>query len=116
MRGVPDSIVQFKIEEVLKGQASTDLLELPGHLVDIDDFNDHEAPYGFVRPGGRSGNCYANNYRRGAQFLLFHRWSDAGYTPKWDPLAPVNEQLHSKNDAWIQYVKARLREHGYKIP
>ncbi len=113
--GIPDSIVSFRVQEVLKGEAPIDGIAHSGYLVESDDFNDHGPPYEFVRPGGRSGNCYAKGYRRGAQYLLFLRKESAGYTPYWEPLAPVNEQLHSDGDAWIQYVKARLREQGYKF-
>jgi hypothetical protein len=68
--GVPDSRVRFTVIETVKGQAIQELV-LPGYLVSIDDFNDKPAPYSFVRPEGRAGSCFANSYRRDAQYLLF---------------------------------------------
>ena len=68
--GEPDSKVRFRILEVIRGTDVKSELVLPGYLTDRDDFNDHPAPYTFVRPGGRAGSCIANSYRSGAQFLL----------------------------------------------
>src|SRR6516225_7524486 len=69
--GVPDSTVVFRVEEVLKGAGLPPKLAIKGYLSDYDDFNDHPPPYRFVRPDGRHGSCFANSYKRGAQFLLF---------------------------------------------
>ncbi len=102
--GVPDSQVRFKILEVIRGpRLST--VELPGYLSDVDDFNDHDAPYTFVRPGGRSGSCFANTYRTGAEFLLLMKSASGGYTVNWYALGPVNEQLHSDEDPWLLWVR-----------
>jgi hypothetical protein len=65
--GVSDSKVRFKVIEVVHGLDISDL-ELPGYVEQHDDFNDHDPPYTFVRPGGRSGSCYANSYRDGCSF------------------------------------------------
>ena len=70
--GVPDSRVRFTVIETVKGQAIQELV-LPGYRVSTDDFNDRPAPYLFVRPGGRAGSCFANSYRRDAQYLLFFK-------------------------------------------
>ena len=106
--GVPDSKVRFKVIEVVRGLNLSDL-ELPGYVVDQDDFNDHDPPYRFVRPGGRSGSCYANSYRDGAQYLLFLKKRDGGeLTVNWAPLSPVNEQLHSEDDPWLIWVRQQV--------
>ncbi len=114
--GVPDSKVLFKIEEILKGDTHSGTIELNGYLSDQDDFNDHPAPYNFVRRGGRHGSCFANTYKKGAQFLLCLRRSDAvkwpgattPFTVNIDPLAPVNEQLHSPDDPWVYHIKGLI--------
>ena len=103
--GEPDSRVRFEVEEVLRGPSDLLVFELNGYLGNADDFNDHAPPYTFVRPGGRAGSCFANTYRRGAQFLLFLKKRAEGYTVNWNALAPVNEQLHSETDPWLFWVR-----------
>ncbi len=111
--GVPDSKVSFRIEEVLKGESLKGTIELNGYLTDKDDFNDQPVPYNFVRRSGRAGSCFANTYKKGAQFLLFVKSSNnvnwpgvtTDLTVDIDALAPVNEQLHSPDDPWVYYVK-----------
>ena len=107
--GVADSKVRFKILEVLKGDSISGSFTLNGYLNNKDDFNDEPVPYNFVRPSGRSGSCYANTYKKSAEYLLFMRKSSEGFTVNIDPLAPVNEQLHSSNDPWVYYIKGLLR-------
>lgn len=86
-------------------------LIIPGTLSEGDDFNDHPPPYRFVRPGGRMGSCFANNYRVGAQFLLLLAKTKSGeYTPSWYALGPVNEQLHSESDPWLLWVRKQAKE------
>jgi hypothetical protein len=106
--GVPDSRVRFEILETLKGQADGTELILPGYLSDRDDYNDGSVPYTFVRENGRSGSCFANTYKQGAQFLLFLGRSQDGWTEHTGALAPVNEQLRDENDPWLLWVRARL--------
>jgi hypothetical protein len=89
--GVPDSKVRFNILEVLKGDSISGSFTLNG--------------YNFVRPNGRSGSCYANTYKKGAEYLLFMKKTPKGYTVNIDPLAPVNEQLHTSDDPWVYYIK-----------
>jgi len=109
--GVPDSKIHFHVDENIGGSALADF-GLPGYLVDKDDFNDQPSPYEFVRPGGRSGSCFANSYRSNAQFLLFlKKTKDGGFTVNWYPLGPVNEQLHSDDDPWLLWVRERVKEH-----
>ena len=106
--GVPDSKVQFKTLEILKGD-SISSFSLNGFLNSKDDFNDMPVPYTFVRPGGRHGSCYANTYKKGAEYLLFIKKTAEGFTVNIDPLAPVNEQLHSSKDPWVYYIKGLLK-------
>lgn len=108
--GVPDSRVRFKVMEVIRGLHISELV-LPGYLVQQDDFNDQQPPYTFVRPSGRSGSCFANSYRDGAEYLLFLKKRNTGeLTVNWAALAPVNEQLHSSDDAWLVWVRRQAKQ------
>jgi hypothetical protein len=108
--GVPDLRIRFKVIEIVRGPAISNLV-LPGYLVNRDDFNDREPPYTFVRPGGRAGSCFANSYRADGQFLLFLKKTKAGeFTVNWSALAPVNEQLHSDDDPWLTWVREQARK------
>jgi hypothetical protein len=108
--GVPDSEVRFEQLEVIRGAEAAGLV-LSGYLVQIDDFNDRQAPYNFVRPGGRAGSCFANSYRKGAEYVLFLKRTKTGaFTANWAALAPVNEQLHSSDDAWLIWVREQARK------
>ena len=89
--GVPESKIRFSVLEVIRGQGIEKELVLP---------------YSFVRPNGRSGSCFANTYRSGAQFLLLlKKTNDGDYTVNWYALGPVNEQLRSENDPWLLWVR-----------
>jgi hypothetical protein len=106
----PDSRIQFKVLEVIRGD-KPDRLVLRGALVETDDFNDHVSPYDFVRPNGRSGNCFATSYRPGGQYLLMlKRNRDRELTVEWYPLAPVNEQIHSADDPWLLWVRTEAQK------
>jgi hypothetical protein len=109
--GVTDSVVKFQVLEVVRGKGPSELT-LHGYLNQADDFNDQKPPYTFVRPGGRSGSCYANTYREGAIYLLFLKRSGETreFTVNWAALAPVNEQLHSNEDPWLLWVRKRTEE------
>jgi hypothetical protein len=107
--GVPDSKIRFKVLEVIRGTDVKRELVLPGYLSDSDDFNDRPSPYPFVRPNGRSGSCYANTYRSGAQFLLLLKTRGGDYTVNWYALGPANEQLHSETDPWLLWVREQAK-------
>jgi len=108
--GVPDSRIRFKVIEIIRGPALSDLV-LPGYLVNRDDFNELLPPYKFVRPDGRAGSCFANSYRADRQFLLFlNKPKDGEFTVNWAPLAPVNEQLHLGDDPWLLWVREQARK------
>jgi hypothetical protein len=103
--GPPSGRVRFAVLERVSGAEVPATLQLPGVLMTEDDFNDRQPPYAFVRPGGRHGNCYAFEYKRGAEFLLFLKKHADGYTVDWAPLAAVNEQLRSADDPWLAWVR-----------
>jgi hypothetical protein len=100
------------VEEILKGEGIAESLMLNGYLSNQDDFNENTVPYKLVRPGGRAGSCYANTYKQGAQFLLFLKKTEKGYTSNISALGPTNEQLHSETDPWLLWVKVRLNPCG----
>jgi hypothetical protein len=106
--GIPESTIKFKVAETLKGEIS-ELILINGYLTDKDDYNDVSVPYRFVRKGGRSGSCFANSYKEGADFLLFLKKRDGKLTVYWRALAPVNEQLRSNDDEWLLWVKNQLK-------
>jgi hypothetical protein len=113
---VPNSTVRFRLEEIVKGAYAQKEIVLPGYLSDRDDWNDRPAPYDFIRPGGRHGNCFADTYRQGGQFLLALKRNTAPslftvnteMTVNWYALGPVNEQLRSERDPWLLWVRAQV--------
>ncbi len=112
--GEPDSTIEFKVEEKLRGKDVPDTIVLNGYLSDKDDFNEMPVPYMFVRPYGRRGSCFANTYKEGAQFLLFLKKTKDGYTPNISALGPTNEQLHSDKDEWLIWVRDHLKSQEKK--
>ncbi len=102
--------IRFKVLETIRGAVGSEAI-LPGILVDKDDFNDQPSPYTFVRPNGRKGNCFADSYRNGAQYLLLLKRTAAGeLTANWYALGPVNEQLHADDDPWVFWVRKQARQ------
>jgi hypothetical protein len=106
------------VEEIVKGTYEKTTIILPGYLAGSDGWNDQNPPYTAVRPEGRGGGCYAINYRKGGQFLLLLKKWDASlgglrpaddFTVYWYPLGPINEQLRSSDDPWVQWVRAQVR-------
>lgn len=99
--------VRFKVDEVIHGTRVPGFLRLQGGTDSTDDYNDQPVPYTFVRPSGRHGSCYAFGYRIDAHYLLLLRRDTAN---RWHlrrvALAPVNEQVHGPNDAWVRWVRA----------
>jgi hypothetical protein len=100
----PETWLHFTVLESLAGPANAELLQR-GELAGSSDRNDHPVPYGFVRPGGRHGNCFAYGYATGRQYLLFLREGSV----YWAPLAPANEQVDGVVDPWVRWVRTRLR-------
>jgi hypothetical protein len=109
-----DAEIEFRVEEILKGENVPSTITLNGYLTERDDFNDRPVPYDFVRPGGRGGSCSAYEYRWGSEFLLFLKKADGKLTIRWYALAPTNEQLRSADDPWIVWVKEQLNSSDRK--
>jgi hypothetical protein len=104
----PDSVVRFRIEEVVKGRYALPDLDLSGYLESSDDFNELPVPYTFVRRGGRGGSCFANTYSQGGRYLLILKMVAGAYTVDWYALGPTNEQLHSVDDPWLKWVRSQV--------
>jgi len=109
--------IKFDIKKVLKGEPSLKQVTVQGELTDKDDFNEGTVPYTSVRPSGKQGSCFAYYYKNGASYLLFlkeQNGSDEHKTkelsPYWTPLAPVNEQLKSMDDPWLQWVESAINK------
>ncbi|HVF57512.1 MAG TPA: hypothetical protein VM934_15260 [Pyrinomonadaceae bacterium] len=105
----PDSTIEFKVKEKLRGKGVPGTIILKGYLSDSDDFNEMPVPYMFVRPLGRTGTCVANTYKEGAEFLLFLQKTKDGYTSNISALGPTNEQLRSNKDEWLIWVRNHLK-------
>jgi hypothetical protein len=93
-------LVTFVILETIKGPSKKSI-QFPGALTQLNDKNDMAAPYDFVRPAGRRGNCFATTYKLGQEYLLFIK----GGTPYWSRLAPTNEEVAGKTDAWVVWAR-----------
>ena len=109
---VPDSVIRFDVAEIVKSrQQIPKSLFIHGYLSDHNDYNDGSVPYRFIRSNGRYGSCVANTYKQYAEFLLF---LNDQYSPYWDALTPVNEQLHppASNDPWLHWVKKQVSTSG----
>jgi hypothetical protein len=86
-------------------------ISFSGVLVEQEDLRDGPIPYQMVRPAGQRGNCFATEYRPGAEYLLLLSRSDrAGLTPYWAPLAPLNEQIRGPDDPWVAWVREQLED------
>jgi hypothetical protein len=118
---VPASTVDFLVEEVVKGKYEKTHIILPGYLTEQDEWNrqDQHPPYASARPSADAG-CFAHGYHKAGLFLLvLRKWeasfgslagqSSDGYTLGWFPLGPVNEQLRSSDDPWVQWVREQVR-------
>jgi hypothetical protein len=101
--------VTFRPIEWLRGEATAAPIVLPGSAVAVDDFNARPVPYQTVRSAGQRGDCFAQEYRPGADYLLLLRREAGGLTVQWWPLAPLNEQLRGARDPWLAWVRERLR-------
>jgi hypothetical protein len=101
--------IQFEVMEVLKGDHPRAHLLVPGDSTALDDFNGGDVPYRIVRSGGQRGNCIATSYKLGAEYLLLLRANKDVFHPYWAPLAPLNEQVTGRDDAWVMWVRKQLR-------
>jgi hypothetical protein len=117
--GVPPSDVRFAVDEIVKGTYDKPTIILPGYLSERDDWNRGNPPYTTARPSA-DASCFANTYRKGGQFLLVLKKLNSvslglagrpagGYTVNWYALGPVNEQLRSADDPWVQWVRDQVK-------
>jgi hypothetical protein len=102
---VPYGPVSLEVLQRLKGADLSTPLSVLGYTNKYEGPNQSKPPYKFVRPGGQHGNCFAHDYKPGAEYLLFLREG----TPYWAPLAAVNEEVKGADDPWVLWVKAALR-------
>ena len=100
--------VVFETLEILRGPLDGAQLTMPGGLADRDDFNTGPVPYRIVRRAGQRGDCFAREYRRGAEYLLLLRRIGSSLTPYWAALAPLNEQIRGADDPWLVWVRSEL--------
>lgn len=99
--------VSFRPIEWIRGSAGPANLVLVGAAVDRDDFNPGSVPYRMVRSAGQRGDCFAAEYRTGADYLLLLRDHGTWSPIQWWPLAPVNEQVRGADDPWVDWVRQR---------
>lgn len=104
-----DTTVTFGVLEVLKGTPPATVVAFEGRLTDGDDPNDRPVPYDWVRPGGRSGRCFAYVYKKGGEYLLFLRTRKGELTPYWATMAATNEELSGRDDKWLAWVRVHLK-------
>ena len=99
--------VTFQPIEWLRGTAAS-TLALPGVAVERDDLNAGPVPYQMVRSAGQRGDCFAREYRLGAEYLLLLSDREGRHPLQWWPLGPVNEQLRGDDDPWLAWVRSRV--------
>ena len=47
-------------------------------------------------------------YKKGGEFLLFLQLANGKFKTHFRSLAPVNEQIRGKNDAWVVWVREQI--------
>lgn len=104
------SEIRFRPIEVLRGPFPATEFTYHGIVADGDDFNTLPVPYRMVRSAGQRGDCYAKDYRLGAEYLFLLQRRDDALTPHWFPLGPTNEQIRGDDDPWLQWVREQLAE------
>lgn len=107
LRDEPGQVIVFRPIEWIRGDSSIKEVRILGQFVDVDDFNRLPVPYAWLRSAGQRGDCFAREYRRGAEYLLLLLKTTAGFTSTWAHLAPVNEQVKGADDAWVVWVRAK---------
>jgi hypothetical protein len=112
MRADSAGRIVFAPREWIRGEQAGGPLALPGRLVPGDDFNPGAVPYTIVRSAGQHGDCFAQEYRAGAEYLLLLQARGGALTPFWAPLAPLNEQVRGAADPWVRWVRARAGRRG----
>jgi hypothetical protein len=105
---LPNSYLRFKVLEVLKGSLKDSVIELPGKLVESDEYNSLPVPYRWARTSALQGSCVTHEYKRGARYLLMLSELGDGELVPWAPLMPVNEQLSGPADPWLAWVRREI--------
>lgn len=105
---LPNAYLTFKVLEVLKGSLKDSVVELPGKLVEHDEYNSRPVPYRWARTSALQGSCVTSEYRRGARYLLMLSEFGDGELMPWSPLMPVNEQLTGSSDPWLAWVRREI--------
>ena len=88
--------MEFSVRAVLKGPLPSSRLTFQGLLTARDEPNGRGVPYPSVRPSGLAGSCFAVEYKRGADYLLFLKKN-------------VGRPVKGPNDAWELWVREQLR-------
>lgn len=104
-KGYASGRVLFRILERIKGEWPSEFWVGYGRVDEYHGANPGGVPYTSVRPGGLRGSCFAYDYRLGKEYLLFLYEGDV----QWAPMAPINEEVSGPSDAWVLWVKKRLR-------
>ena len=104
--------IDMTVLEILKGKFKSKTVTVRGQTAKYYGANEKPVPYDFVRRGGRHGNCYAFDYRRNGQFLLFL----SNGMVHWAALAATNEEVSGKNDPWVWWVKGFLAATNVETP
>jgi hypothetical protein len=99
------SPITMTVLAVLKGDFRSKTVIVPGQTARYYGPNDRTVPYDWVRPGGKLGQCFAEDYKPGGQFLLFLRKGEV----QWSPLAATNEEVSGPTDPWVIWVKKRVK-------
>ena len=97
--------VLFKVVETIKGDWRSPFFVSHGQVDRYFGRNEGSVPYDQVRPGGRTGGCFAYDYRLGAEYLLLLHEGDL----QWAPMAPINEEIRGPDDPWLAWVRGRTR-------
>jgi hypothetical protein len=97
-------LLTFVVLEGMKGNTTPEV-GVRGFLMHTDDFNKGSVPYAFVRSNGGKGNCVADGYKNGGEFLLLLRDG----TPYWEALLPTSEQVRGADDPWVTWVRDEVR-------
>ena len=105
----PSTRVRFQVLEVIWGANLPTEFEVAGTLDGGDEFNPDTVPYLEPRSSALTGMCFSYRYRAGGEYaLLLHREQDGSYSPDWEPLQPVNEQVRGPNDPWLVWLRAEM--------
>ena len=89
----PVGTVRFHIDEIIKGKWTSETIDVAGRVVQDDDFNGDNVPYGHARKA-------PDDYVSGREYLLILRGGEP----------TSSEQIHGANDAWVKWIRARVKK------